>query len=218
MRRRIGEATHACPPRSRAHRPRGTCINYANRTIIRELLQLAGPTARTTRRRRMIRRSSIAPLHAPGWVTCRMTSIAHTSWGTVFAAATALAALVLSYLSFRREQNTRRETIRDRRTAQARLVTAWWTRVRQDTLEDLTLGNISGPDWPPEAGFRIWISNSSDDAIYGSMVFASIEGTPELAEQLTKNNPVSRPHITDHAKFLAIGTGTIPPRQQFPTL
>jgi hypothetical protein len=74
---------------------------------------------------------------------------------TVFAVFTSLAALVLGYSSFRREQNVRRETLEEKRRAQARLVTAWWTRVSKDTSEDLNLGNMSGKEWPEEAGYRI---------------------------------------------------------------
>lgn len=145
-----------------------------------------------------------------------MTNIGHVDWGTVFAATTSLAALILSYLSFRRGQNIRRDTIHDRRTAQARLVTAWWTRVRKDTLEDLVLGDTVEPEWPAEAGYRIWVSNSSDDAVYDCMVFAPIEGTPKLAEQLINNPVIWRPYISYDANFLVIGVGTIPPKSKTP--
>jgi hypothetical protein len=106
--------------------------------------------------------------------------------------------------------------MRDKRTAQARLVTAWWTRVRKDTGEDLVLGDFSGPEWPPEAGYRVWVSNSSDDAVYYCVVFAPIEATPELTEQLTTRELISRPYIAVHSDSLTISVGTIPPKHQFP--
>src|ERR1700753_851318 len=97
-----------------------------------------------------------------------------SDWASITSAAVAAIAVILSFFSYRRTLDVRRQEIQDRRTAQARQVTGWWTRVKEDTLEDLTLGNSSGPEWPTEAGFRIWISNNSDDAAYECVVFAPI--------------------------------------------
>lgn len=137
----------------------------------------------------------------------------------VFAAATSVVAVVLGFLSFRREQNVRREQIEDRRLAQARLITAWWTRVSKDTGEDLSpIRNTAGPAWPAEAGYRVWISNSSDDAVHDCFVEAPIEPAPELAAELAKDRLVSRPYMVLSGKNLRINIGTLPPRERTPYL
>jgi len=145
-----------------------------------------------------------------------MKGLSHVEWGTVFAAATSLAALILSYLTFRRQQNIRREEISDKRRSQAKLVTAWWTRVRKDNEEDLALGAITTAEWPPEAGYRVWISNSSDDAVYDCMVFASIELTPEAVAQLAETDLIVRPYMAIDNSGIVLSVGTLPPRQPLP--
>ena len=138
-----------------------------------------------------------------------MSGFGQVNLGTVFAAFTSLAALILSYRVYKRDQKIRR-------TAQARLVTAWWTRVSRDTGEDLYLGNASGSDWPEESGYRIWVSNSSDDAVYNCAVIASIQPTTKLLEQLKAQGSIFRQYITYREKELIIGIGAVPPKQQQP--
>ncbi len=137
------------------------------------------------------------------------SSLDHINWGTVFAALTSLAALIISYKVYRRDQEIQR-------TAQARLITGWWTRVRKGSGEDLHLGNITGPDWPQEAGYRVWVSNSSNDAVYDCSVFASIKPSSILLEQLSTQNFVARPYMILFKNELIIPVGTVPPMQKMP--
>jgi hypothetical protein len=142
--------------------------------------------------------------------------IQHVEWGTVFAAATSLAALILSYLSFQGQRAIRYEAIRDRRSAQARLTTAWWTRVRKDTGEDLALGDVVGPESPAEAGYRVWVSNSSNEAIYDCLLSVEINATPELIEQLATSSLVWRPYMQFFEDRLVIPVTTLAPASRLP--
>ncbi len=138
-----------------------------------------------------------------------MNSLLHINWGALTGVAILLAAFSLSYTIYRRDQATRR-------TAQASLVTGWWTRVRQDTGEDCYVGDVSGSEYPKESGYRVRVSNSSNDAVYDCIIFASIDPTPSLVKQLKTRNPVYRPFVHYHKDFVAIAVGTIPPQQQTP--
>jgi hypothetical protein len=77
-----------------------------------------------------------------------------SDWAAIGTAVTSLIAIVLSYLSYRRGQDIRRDVLQDRRTSQARLITAWWTRVDQSN-EDLIVIDATTAVWPEEAGYRI---------------------------------------------------------------
>ncbi|HXK07133.1 MAG TPA: hypothetical protein VMS37_32355 [Verrucomicrobiae bacterium] len=68
----------------------------------------------------------------------------------------------------------------------ARLVTAWWTRVDENN-RDLMASDAMSVVWPEELGYKIWVSNSSNDAVYDCHVDADIqltdEGMTELGEK-----------------------------------
>jgi hypothetical protein len=156
-----------------------------------------------------------------------MHSLIHANWGTIFAATTSVIAVILGYLSFRGQQSVRRQELSDRHRSQARLVTAWWTRVRKDNDQDLSAGDLVASDGILEAGYRIWVSNSSDDAIYDCEVIAWFTPTPEAATRLAQGSPIWTQYVDFWQRFLAPGigvlgpalivrTGTVPPKQKFP--
>jgi len=77
-----------------------------------------------------------------------------SDWTSIATAATAAIAVILSYLSYRRTQDIRREELYDRRTAQARLITAWWTGVDEND-QDVIARDAASTVWPEDTGYRI---------------------------------------------------------------
>jgi hypothetical protein len=119
-------------------------------------------------------------------------------------------ALLLTYALLRRELDARRDEVNDRRRAQARLVTVWWTRVQKDSNKDMT--NLMG-EWPEEIGFRVWAANSSQEAVYDCWL--SIESElAEGAKLLEGSLVVPLPHGFATATGTIISIGTLPPESK----
>jgi hypothetical protein len=138
--------------------------------------------------------------------TSATQSAAWAAWGSVV---TSAIALIFGYLSLRR-------TFHDKRTKQAELITAWWTRVDKASGEDLDPKNAVGIEWPEEAGFRVWVINNSDDAVYDCAIFCSIEPTSELVK-LTDTNPskaVANPFVIMMQNSIIVNVGTLPPKKE----
>jgi hypothetical protein len=135
-----------------------------------------------------------------------------------FTGITTLIALILSFLAFKRDADVRKEQIRDRPEAQARLITAWWSRVSSDTGEDLSLQYVPGPDWPEESGHRVWISNSSDDAVYECRIEAVATPASAVVARLEKGELVTWLNMLVTRNQIMFNQGTLPPRTRSPFL
>jgi len=137
--------------------------------------------------------------------TSAAQSATWAAWGSVV---TSAIALIFGYLSLRR-------TFHDKRTRQAALITTWWARVDKATGEDLDAKDAVGLEWPEESGFRVWVSNSSDDAVYDCSIFGSIEPTPELLK-LVEHEPkvISNGYMIIMQQSIIIPHGTLPPRKE----
>ena len=132
-------------------------------------------------------------------------SAAWAAWGSVV---TSAIALIFGYLSLRR-------TFHDRRIRQAGLITTWWTRVDKATGEDLDLKNAVGVVLPEESGFRVWISNNSDDAVYDCSISSSIEPTPELLKRIeNETGAIQNNYIVMMPESVIIPVGTLPPKKE----
>jgi hypothetical protein len=119
-------------------------------------------------------------------------------------------ALLLTYALLRRELDARRDEVNDRRRAQARLVTVWWTRVQKDSNKDMT--DFTG-EWPEEIGFRVWAANSSQEAVYDCWL--SIEsGLAESAQFPEGLSVVPLPFGFARATETIIVIGTLPPESK----
>lgn len=132
-------------------------------------------------------------------------SAAWAAWGSVV---TSAIALIFGYLSLRR-------TFHDKRTKQAELITTWWTRVDKATGEDLDAKNVLGVSWPEEGGFRVWVTNNSDDAVYSCSIYGSIEPTSDLVE-LTEKEPrvISNGYVVIFRESIIVPVGTLPPKKE----
>jgi hypothetical protein len=137
--------------------------------------------------------------------TSAAQSAAWAAWGSVV---TSAIAILFGYLSLRR-------TFHDKRRKQAELITTWWTRVDKATGEDLDGKNVIDMAWPEEGGFRIWVSNSSNDAVYDCSIAGSLKPTPELVRRV-KNEPeaISNLYIVLFEDTVLIPLGTLPPRKE----
>jgi hypothetical protein len=140
----------------------------------------------------------------------------HTSdWIAISSTITSAIAVVLSYFSYRRTQDIRRQEIHDKRRSQARLITAWWTRVDEHNRDALA-SDAESTVWPEETGYRVWISNSSDDAVYECSISADVQLTDKGIAELEGKGFTGRPYIVIFKKQLMIGVGTLPPKERLP--
>jgi hypothetical protein len=126
---------------------------------------------------------------------------------------TAAIAIALSYISYRRTQDINRQEIRDRRRSQARLITAWWTRVEENS-RGAASRDAESTTWPEETGYRIWLGNSSDEAAYGCAITADAELTDEGVAELGSKGYTGRPYMIIDKRQVIINAGTLPPRER----
>jgi hypothetical protein len=131
-----------------------------------------------------------------------------SDWISIASAAIAAVAVVFSYVSYRRTQD-------DQRKAQARLITAWWTRVDENN-QDAIAKDAESTVWPEETGYRIWVNNSSDDAVYECSVYADIQLTDDGLKELGNKRFTGRPYILILKEQLIIAVGTLPPKERLP--
>ena len=102
-----------------------------------------------------------------------------------------------------------------RRTSQARLITAWWTPVGQNN-EDLNVVEATSAVWPEEVGCRIWVSNSSDDAVYECSVFADAKPTDEAINRMAEKDFLGQPYMVIFQDQIIWAVGTLPPKERIP--
>jgi hypothetical protein len=81
--------------------------------------------------------------------------------------------------------------------------------VEENSLEDLT--HFTAPDWPEEAGFRVWIANSSEEPVYDCAAF--IQAEPAESVQF-RGGLVAIPYGALTPDELIVGPGTLPPRDK----
>jgi hypothetical protein len=138
-----------------------------------------------------------------------------SDWIAISSTITAVIAVILSYFSYRRTQDIRRQEIHDSRRSQARLITAWWTRVDEHN-QDALAGEAESTVWPEETGYRVWANNSSDDAVYECSVYADVQLTEKGMAELKGKGFTGKPYIIIFKEQLIIGVGTLPPKERLP--
>jgi hypothetical protein len=97
------------------------------------------------------------------------------------------------------------QEVKDRHRAQATLISAWWSRVDP---EGRNIGSISDSQPDEDVGFRLWVKNGSQEAIYECFLIA--EAVPTQAP--SGDAPVQ---IGRFANFLdehiIVSAGIVPP-------